>query len=41
MATVVEAARLASGQGGQGGHVGLGTHAEQGYARGGAGVRWT
>ena len=36
--TLVEAACGASGQGG---HIGLGTHAEQGYARGDAAVRWT
>jgi hypothetical protein len=34
----VEAARRRSGQVG---HVGQGTHAEQGYARGDAAVRWT
>ncbi len=37
-ATLVEAARRRSGQVG---HVGQGTHAEQGYARGDAAVRWT
>ena len=38
MTTLMEAARRASGQGG---HVGLETHAEQGYARDVAAVRWT
>lgn len=39
--TLVEAARRRSGQVGQVGHVGQGTHAEQGYARGDTAVRWT